>query len=260
MKPDLTGSAGEVPTRPCAGEPGIHPAEHAIHEHLDPHRDVSALAEIILGGQDGLVNVLGVVLGVAAATQDPRLVLTAGLAATFAESVAMGGVAYTSTRADEAFYDSEKERERRHVSLAPELERCEVREIFRKKGFEGTILERIVETITSDEEVWVGVMMREEHGFAHRERRGAFKSALLVGGSALVGSLIPLLPFAVLSIAPSVYVALGLSVLALFFVGGYKARVTVGTPWKSGLEMAVIGLLCALAGYGIGLLLQPGVG
>jgi VIT1/CCC1 family predicted Fe2+/Mn2+ transporter len=249
--------AGGGAASPCAEDRAIHPAEHAIHEHLDPHRDASALAEVILGGQDGLVNVLGVVLGVAAATQEPRVVLTAGLAATFAESVAMGGVAYTSVRAEEAFYDSEQERERRHVALAPELERCEVREIFRKKGFEGTILERIVETITSDEEVWVGVMMREEHGFAHRAGRSALRSALIVGVSALVGSLIPLLPFAMLGIGPGIAVAIGLSVLALFVVGGYKARTTVGTPWKSGLEMAAIGLLCALAGYGIGLLLQP---
>jgi hypothetical protein len=63
----------------------------------DPHRQASALSDVILGGQDGLVNVLGVILGVAAATSDPRIVLVAGLAATFAESVSMGAVAYTST-------------------------------------------------------------------------------------------------------------------------------------------------------------------
>ena len=51
----------------------------------DPHRQASALSDIILGGQDGLVNVLGVILGVAAATSDPQIVLVAGLAATFAE-------------------------------------------------------------------------------------------------------------------------------------------------------------------------------
>ncbi len=51
----------------------------------DPHRQASALSDIILGGQDGLVNVLGVILGVAAATSDQYIVLVAGLAATFAE-------------------------------------------------------------------------------------------------------------------------------------------------------------------------------
>ena len=41
-----------------------------LHDHSDPHRAGSRLSEVILGGQDGLVNVLGVILGVAAASQD----------------------------------------------------------------------------------------------------------------------------------------------------------------------------------------------
>ena len=38
-----------------------------LHDQHDPHRTNSRLSEVILGGQDGLVNVLGVILGVAAA-------------------------------------------------------------------------------------------------------------------------------------------------------------------------------------------------
>jgi VIT1/CCC1 family predicted Fe2+/Mn2+ transporter len=44
--------------------------------------------------------------------------------------------------------------------------------------------------------------------------------------------------------------------LVLFAIGVYKARVTVGKPIKSGLEMAVIGTLSALAGYLVGYLLK----
>src|SRR6202022_44742 len=58
-----------------------------------------ALRDIILGGQDGLVNVLGLVLVVAAATAQLRIILAAALAATFSESIAMGGVVYTATLA-----------------------------------------------------------------------------------------------------------------------------------------------------------------
>ena len=59
---------------------------------------------------------LGVILGVAAATSDPRIVMVAGLAATFAESVSMGAVAYTSTLADADFYEAERAREFRHIT------------------------------------------------------------------------------------------------------------------------------------------------
>ena len=109
------------------------------------------------------MNVLGVILGVAAATQDPRIVLVAGLAATFAESVSMGAVAYTSTLADADFYESEKKREYRHIQQVPHLERDEIQEIYKNKGFEGDLLNRIVNTITANEDVWVAVMMAEEH-------------------------------------------------------------------------------------------------
>jgi hypothetical protein len=104
------------------------------HTHTDPHRRASGLSDIILGGQDGLVNVLGVILGVAAATSDPRIVLVAGLAATFAESVSMGAVAYTSTLADSSFYDSEREREYRHLKRP--TWNMKIRDIYSRKGFE----------------------------------------------------------------------------------------------------------------------------
>jgi VIT1/CCC1 family predicted Fe2+/Mn2+ transporter len=64
------------------------------HIQTDPHKQGSGLSDFILGAQDGLVNVLGVVLGIAAATNDARIVLVAGLATTFAESISMGAVAH----------------------------------------------------------------------------------------------------------------------------------------------------------------------
>src|SRR3989337_4337914 len=167
--------------------------EHYHHTHKAPHRGASALSDVILGGQDGLVNVLGVILGVAAATGDPQIVLVAGLAATFAESVSMGAVAYTSTLADADFYESEREREYRHILAVPHLERREIQEIYAQKGFKDEMLERIVDTITANEAVWVAVMMAEEHQLSPTGRGTALRSALIVGIAAIVGSLIPLL-------------------------------------------------------------------
>ncbi|HBY95111.1 MAG: VIT1/CCC1 transporter family protein [Ardenticatenaceae bacterium] len=226
------------------------------HVHVDPHRRASALADVILGGQDGLVNVLGVILGVAAATGDARIVLAAGMAATFAESVSMGAVAYTSTLAESAVYESERAREYRHVQAVPELERQEIRTIYHQKGFEGELLDRIVDTITTNRDVWVAVMMAEEHRLAPVDRRTALNSALIVGFSAVVGSLIPLAPFVFLPVYTSMWVSILVAGLMLFIVGAYKARVTVGRPGKSGLEMTLIGIASALVGFGVGLLFK----
>jgi VIT1/CCC1 family predicted Fe2+/Mn2+ transporter len=229
------------------------------HTRRDPHRQAAELSDVILGGQDGLVNVLGVVLGVAAATSDTRIVLAAGMAATFAESVSMAAVAYTSRLADSAFYQSEREREYRHVHLVPAIERQEIREIYENKGFEGDLLDQIVDTITADKDTWVGVMMTEEHGLAPTNRRRAIRSSLIVGLAAIIGSLIPLMPFMVLPVQEGIWSSIVLGALTLFAVGAYKARATVGNVGRSGLEMAIIGTLSAIVGYVVGLLFRvPG--
>ncbi len=227
-----------------------------LHTRGDSHRRASALSDIILGGQDGLVNVLGVVLGVAAATQDTRIVLVAGLAATFAESVSMGAVAYTSTLADADVFESERSREYRHIERHPHLERDEVREIYQRKGFSGDLLEQIVETITANPDVWVAVMMAEEHQLGPVDRRSAFRAAWVVGLSAVVGSLVPLLPFLIFPIGASILLSIVATALVLFGVGAAKGRLTIGRPLRNGLEMAAIGTLSAMVGFAIGALLK----
>ena len=127
-----------------------------------------------------------------------------------------------------------------------------------RKGFSGEMLEKIVETITANTDVWVAVMMAEEHGLVPTNRSHALRSAMVVGISAIIGSLIPMAPFFILSIPVSVSMALSVLVaaLTLFIVGAYKAKLTVGNPGKSGLEMAVIGTVSALVGYAVGALLK----
>jgi VIT1/CCC1 family predicted Fe2+/Mn2+ transporter len=249
----------------AAGDPGgLHPSpaphELEFHTHHDPHRQASTLSDVILGGQDGLVNVLGIALGVAAATQDTRIIVAAGMAATFAESVSMAAVAYTSRRADQDYYESERAREYRHLRLVPAVEREEIREIYAGKGFQGETLERIVATITADEDVWVGVMMAEEHQLTPVDKRRAAKAALIVGGAAVVGSLLPLAPFLLLPVGLAMVASMVIAAASLFGIGAYKAARTVGQPGRSGLEMALIGTASALVGYVVGLIFRVSPG
>jgi VIT1/CCC1 family predicted Fe2+/Mn2+ transporter len=182
--------------------------------------------------------------------------MVAGLAATFAESISMGAVAYTSTLATADFYESEREREYRHIQKVPNLEKHEIREIYQQKGFKGDLLERIIDTITANEDVWVAVMMTEEHNLTPTNRSSALQSAIVVGFSAIVGSIIPLVPFTFLPVAWSMVVSVIIAALVLFIVGAYKAKITVGKPLKSGFEIALIGTVSALVGYLVGALLK----
>lgn len=68
------------------------------------------LKDFILGFQDGVVSSLGLVLGVAVATLNSRIVIISGLAGALAEFISMAAVAYTSTEAAEEFYKTEKHR------------------------------------------------------------------------------------------------------------------------------------------------------
>ena len=226
------------------------------HNYTDPHKRGSGLSDFILGAQDGLVNVLGVVLGIAAATNDARVVLVAGLATTFAESISMGAVAFTTTLADADLYQSEREREYRHIIEAPALETKEIRDIYESKGFKGELLEHIVDTITANKDVWVAVMMAEEHQLSPVERSAAMKAAWVVGLSAIVGSLVPIAPFLFLSVSVSMWMSVLVTALVLFGIGFYKARMTVGHPTRSGVEMMLIGTVSAMAGYLVGVLLK----
>lgn len=212
------------------------------------------LKDIILGGQDGLVNVLGVILGVAAATLNTKIVLVAGLAATFAESISMAAVAYTSTKAAKSYYLSQMQREEQEIEEIPKLEKQEIYNIYYKKGFRGKLLNDIVKKITSNKQIWLETMMIEELGMLPHEYSKPGKSAFIVGFSAVIGSLIPLFPFFFLPVSSSIIIALALSALALFITGMIKAKLTIGNEFKSGLEMLIIGILAALTGYIVGYL------
>jgi len=223
-----------------------------LEAHKMLHRAGSTLSDVILGGQDGIVNILGLVLGVAAASGLPKIIIAAALSTAFAESLSMAAVSYTSTQADRDYYKGQVEREKEHIRKFTDIEREEIRRIYELKGFSGKQLDEIVHTITSDVNRWVEVMMAEELKIAPVEEGGLLRSAAIVGIAAILGSLIPVIPFFGVPVWIAVWASIALAGACLFIVGAYKAKVTVGVWWKSGLQLLSIGLVTAVIGYAIG--------
>jgi len=91
------------------------PPRDQVEAEGHQHSTDSAFADFVLGCQDGLVNVLGIILGMAAATRDVRLILVASIAALGAESISMGAVGYTSTMARRRLYLSVADRESKEL-------------------------------------------------------------------------------------------------------------------------------------------------
>ena len=212
----------------------------------------NTLSDMILGGQDGLVNVLGVILGVAAASNIIHIVIAGGMAATFAESISMAAVALTSKMAERDHYLSELAREKREMDTMPEKEEAEIRRVYKAKGFDGKLLDDIVAHVTSKDKLWLDQMMREELELKAVTQKEIYTSSFVVGLAALIGSFVPITPYFFAPMKTALWISLGISVIVLFLVGVYKAKLTVGKPVKSGFQMAIIGMTAALAGYFIG--------
>jgi VIT1/CCC1 family predicted Fe2+/Mn2+ transporter len=220
----------------------------------EEHARPTFLSDFILGSQDGLVNILGIVLGLTAATHDLRLLLIAALAALAAESISMSAVAFTSTRARRNLYLSEMAREQREMRELPLVEREEVRTVFREWGYTGPHLEEMTEAICANPRAMLEFMMAFELKLSPIEATAARNSAILVGFATIVGSFIPLLPFFFLgsNILQAVELSVAFSAATLFVIGYYEAKLTVGSIWKSGLQMAAIGLAAGFAGFLVG--------
>lgn len=223
-----------------------------VHHH-GYAKQGNLLRDIILGGQDGLVNVLGSVLGVAAATNDTRIVIIAGIAATLAESISMGAVAYTSSKAVHDFYLSQLALEKDSIRKIKGFEMKEIKNLYYKKGFRGKQLESIIKKITSNKELWLRTIMEEEIRITDTFKN-PISSAFLVFFASLIGSLIPLIPFFSMPVKIAIVVSFVISTTALFTLGAVKGKVTYGNWKKAGFELAAIGIIAAILSYIIGIL------
>lgn len=241
-----------VPSMPMP-EPATDAIAHAARG-LEAHPRPTLLSDFILGAQDGIVNVLGIILGLSAATDNVRLILVATLAALGAESIAMGAVAYTSTLSRRRLYLAEMRREQIEMRDVPQIEREEVRAVLVDWGYEGSELDAMLDGICRNPKAMLEFMMAFELRIAPVEADAPKRSAYIVGGATVLGHLIPLVPF--FFVGSDVLMGAVLSIIAsaisLFGIGWYEATITVGRWWSNGLQMVVIGLAGGFAGYLIG--------
>ena len=229
-------------------------------QHAEAHRHGNSLRDVILGGQDGLVNILGIILGVIAGGGSTTILITTGFAAAMTESISMGAVGYTSSVAQRDYYRAERRRELEEIKTKPEAERLELRAIYDAKGFRGDLLDRAVETVASDQDSWLDTMMDEELHLQPVGRSDILRSSAVITVATLIGHLIPLLPFLVLARTPALVAAIVLSAAVLFGVGVYSAVTLVGSWRANGLKMVAIGLGAAAVGFAVGHLFQATAG
>ena len=223
-----------------------------IAKRLAEDPPVNYLRDWIYGGIDGTITTFAIVAGVVGADLLARVVLILGLANLIADGFAMGAGNYSGTKADSDFYKRQLAVERKHIALAPSGEREEIRQIFGRKGFSGTDLERIVDVITSDEDRWVRTMAVEEYGLSPAAKSPVL-AALSTSAAFVLCGLAPLFSYLVAYSFGMCVVATG---LVFFVIGALKSRWSPLGWMRSGLETLLIGMSAAGISFAIGYVLK----
>jgi VIT1/CCC1 family predicted Fe2+/Mn2+ transporter len=221
--------------------------------HVELHFEASdTVRDVVIGMSDGLTVPFALAAGLSGTVHSTQIVVIAGLAEIAAGSIAMGLGGYLAARTDRDHYESERERERRETIELPEKETEEVADVFRSYGMSETDLTPVVKAICSDQKRWVDFMMRFELGFEQPDPKRARNSAATIAISYVLGGLVPLAPYVLIS---ELYRALGLSVgvtlVALFIFGYVKGKLTGISPLRGGLQTVTIGGLASAAAFGL---------
>jgi vacuolar iron transporter family protein len=234
-----------------------------LNSHTELH-DLSAprefLREIVLGFNDGLVSMFGLTAGLAGAYAQNSVIAVAGVLGAIAAAISMGLGTYISMKSQKEVYDHEIEREKREMEEVPEIERDEIRQIYREKGFKGKLLEQIVKQITSDKKIWLKVMMEEELGFGKTSFKDPIKGSVLNFFAFLVGAIIPIFPYLIVHTQIALITSIIASIGGLFLAGALKGRLT-GLHWfRTGFELLLIGVIASAASYYIGTVIGAYIG
>jgi VIT1/CCC1 family predicted Fe2+/Mn2+ transporter len=227
----------------------------AAHKH-------SYLGDFILGAVDGAVTTFAIVAASAGARLSNTVVLILGLANVLADGFSMAASNYLRARSDQQMLRRFRSIEESHIENIPEGEQEEIRQIFRGKGFDGEILEKIVDVITRDRQQWVNTMLTEEWGLPLHQPL-AWRAALATFTAFVAAGMVPLLPAITMREARSDETFFASSVMtgATFFVVGWvRGKIVERRAWLAGIETLVLGGLAAAVAYFAGSLLEQLVG
>jgi VIT1/CCC1 family predicted Fe2+/Mn2+ transporter len=212
------------------------------------------IRDFIYGGIDGAVTTFAVVSGVSGAELSPAIILILGFANLVADGFSMAASNYLATRAEQDDYDRLEKVEHRHIRVAPEGEREEIRQIYREKGFEGDELEKAVDLITADPDRWVKTMLTEEYGLP-AQIRSPWRAAFATFGAFVASGLVPLLPY-LFVVRSSFLVSCSMTAVTFFLIGSFKSRWSTTSWLRSGMETLFVGALAAGLAYGVGVMLK----
>lgn len=225
---------------------------HEITERIQSTVQRSHLRDVIYGAIDGAVTTFAIVAGVVGAELSTKVILALGIANVLADGFSMAAGNYSGTKAELDDAKRLREIEERHIRVAPEGERAELREILAQKGLSDDVLDAAVDSITQDEKTWIDMMLVEEYGLSPVDPH-PMRAAQATFLSFLIAGMIPLLPY-VFGVTSPFEWSIGLTGLTFFSVGAFKSFWSLAPWWRSGFETLAIGGVAASIAYFVGTL------
>jgi len=230
--------------------------QHARFEKR--HRSVggNAIRAAVLGGNDGLLSVFSLVMGVAGATNGNQGVLLAGIAGLLAGAMSMALGEWISVKSSQELYENQMAIEMEELETNPDGEEKELALIYMAKGIPEEQANSMASEIMKDKTHAHEVLVKEELGINAEELKGsAFEAAFYSFLMFTVGGIIPVIPFIFASGIHAIVLSVLMSTVGLFMIGAAITLFTGKSLWYSGLRQIIFGLLAAAITFGIGRLI-----
>jgi len=227
---------------------------HAEEPHAEGfYSRLNWLRAAVLGANDGIVSVAGIVVGVAGATGDRTTILVAGVAGLAAGALSMGAGEYVSVSTQRDSELALLAKERRELVEEPAEELAELADIYRGKGLDEALALEVARQLTAHDAL--GAHAEAELGIDPDNLTSPWSAAWASMVSFTVGALLPLLTITLVVAGARVWVTVAAVTMALAVTGWTSARLGYGPPGRAVARNVAGGLLAMLVTYAIGSLL-----
>ena len=212
----------------------------------------------VLGANDGIVSVAGIVIGVAGATTSRGPIFTAGLAGLVAGAVSMSLGEYVSVSSQRDSERAEIKQEKGELANDPDAELTELTALYEAKGLSAATARTVATELTAR-----GALAAHLDAELHIDPADIPSPVQAAGASALSFTLGALLPMLAILLPPAslrVPVTFGAVLIALGLTGALSARLGGSNVQRAVLRVVIGGALGLAFTYGVGHLFGTAIG
>lgn len=202
---------------------------------------LNSLRAAVLGANDGIVSIAGIIMGVAGASAEKSAILTAGIAGLTAGALAMAAGEYVSVSSQRDTEEALLNKERSELKREVKKERLELEQIYQAKGLKAATAKQVAKEL-SEHDVF-RAHVEAELGFDPDELTNAWHAAGASAMAFVVGSLVPVLS---VLLAPSrfrVQFVVYAVIIALGITGFLSAKFSGAKPVKTIARVIAGGML-----------------